>query len=65
MPERSGRARAPDSPVPGESRVSRTPANASTRKYWPSAAKRSVAETNSPGQWSAPRGGLVGGGLLR
>jgi hypothetical protein len=30
MPERRGWARAPDSPISGEGRVSRTPANATT-----------------------------------
>jgi hypothetical protein len=34
-------------PVPGERTVSRTPANASTRKYWPSAAKQDAEELRS------------------
>ena len=51
-PERSGRSRAFDSPVPGEGRVSRMPANVGTWRYWPSAAKQDAKRrgTERPGR---------------
>ncbi len=47
---KASRARAPDSPMPGEGRVSRVPGNAGTGKYRPyrSRAGSGASRTNSP-----------------